>query len=192
MEEEKRDVLFGRSAFGGFKRKNVIKYIEELQNELAQSKSEALKQKKLLEDYKRSNASAVENCMNSAKSAVEEVDRMLISMSEQLKTVRAEKDELEKQMQLIRAKKQEEETVKDDAVEDKIAALMEQIGELRARLAAETVANNIIEEASETDNDDDFCASVEEESVEETVEAENNTEEITADDIDKIIDRFLK
>ena len=189
MEEEKRDVLFGRSAFGGFKRKNVVKYIEELQNELAQSKSECLKQKKLLEDYKRSNASAVENCMNSAKSAVEEVDRMLITMSEQLKTVRAEKDELQKQMQLIRAKKQEEKAVKDDAVEDKISALMEQIGDLRERLAAEIATNEVSKEAFETDNDDDFCASVEEESVEESKE---DTEEVTADEIDKIIDRFLK
>ena len=188
MAEEKRDVLFGRSAFGGFKRKNVVKYIEELQNELAQSKSECLKQKKLLEDYKRSNASAVENCMNSAKSAVEEVDRMLITMSEQLKTVRAEKDELQKQMQLIRENKQEEKTVEDGDVEDKIAALMEQIGDLRARILVETAAN----EVSETDNDDDFCASVEEVSVEEVETAESNTEEVTADEIDKIIGRFLK
>lgn len=196
--EERKDVLFKRAAFGGFKRTDVIRYIEQLQNELAQSKGECLKQSKLLEDYKRSNADAVENCMNSAKSAVEEVDRMLTSMSEQLKTVRAEKAELEKQMQELRNEKNNQRASdKDGDAEDKIAELMEQIEDLRARLKVEATANEILTNRTETAADDDgFSIAVEEDAVDEanaTVDAENKeSEEATAEEIERIINRFLK
>lgn len=199
MEEERKDVLFRRSAFGGFRRNDVMKYIEQLQNELAQSKGESLKQAKLLEDYKRQNAEAVGNCMNSAKAAVEEVDRMLNSMSEQLAKVSAEKAELEKQMQQLREQMNSPAVTADDGgngAEDRIAELMEQIEDLRARLKVETAANEILTNREELDGDDGFSATVEEETVieetEEETETENDEKEVTVEEIEQIINRFLK
>ncbi|MBQ3150542.1 MAG: hypothetical protein IJB86_04785 [Clostridia bacterium] len=208
MEEERKDVLFRKSAFGGFKRKDVIAYIEQLQNELAQSKSECLKQMKLLEDYKRNNKAVIESCMDSAKSAVDEVDRMLVSMSEQLKNANAEKAELEKQIQLLRSEQNEKivQTVNDTDTQKKIAELTAQIEDLRARLAVETVANEILSDRSAIDLDDGFNVAVEEvEESEMTEEKENEITaeiahaepseesegEVTVEEIEQIINRFL-
>ncbi len=210
MEEERKDVLFKRSAFGGFRRNDVMRYIEQLQNELSKSKGECLKQAKLLEDYKRKNAEAVGNCMSSAKSAVEEVDRMLTAMSEQLTRVSAEKAELEKQMQELQKEKSTPVTAQteENTAEDRIAELMEQIEDLRARLRVETAANEILTNRTDSENDDGFFTAVAEETVtEESVEEvldepaeeavteeENESEEkeVTVEEIEQIINRFLK
>ena len=49
MQDEKGDVVFGTSVVGGFNRKNVLRYIEKLQNMLSQSGTAADEKEKLLQ-----------------------------------------------------------------------------------------------------------------------------------------------
>ena len=48
MQDEREDVVFGTSVVGGFNRKNVLNYIEKLQNSLAKSGTAADEKERLL------------------------------------------------------------------------------------------------------------------------------------------------
>ena len=49
MQDEREDVVFGTSVVGGFNRKNVLNYIEKLQNTLTQSGADADEKARLLQ-----------------------------------------------------------------------------------------------------------------------------------------------
>ena len=48
MQDKRDDVVFGTSVVGGFNRKNVLNYIEKLQNRLSQSGAAADEKERLL------------------------------------------------------------------------------------------------------------------------------------------------
>lgn len=96
MEENKNDVLFGTAVFGGFNRKNVIDYIEKLQEERVASSSRAdvhsQQAEAELEDAKaqiRSLTTALEHA-NAEKAELLEQLNQITELKAQLRVERTE------------------------------------------------------------------------------------------------------
>ena len=108
MEENKNDVLFGTAAFGGFNRKNVMNYIDELQTKLADAKAQirslTAKPEQLAgtqSDKKEISEPPSEEC-SEAKDAFTEAAELLEQITQlkaQLRVERAENELLRAKMQ---------------------------------------------------------------------------------------------
>ena len=111
MQENREDVVFGTSVVGGFRRKNVLDYIEKLQNLLSQSFADAGEKQTLLQQAQaelgkmRKELDALQQTLEEAQAENRALQTKLEAACLEARQARAEAAELRAGRTLRRGKK---------------------------------------------------------------------------------------
>ena len=104
MQENREDVVFGTAVMGGFNRKNVLSYIEKLQNALAQNEASAAENARLLQQS-QSLAQSLQEALDAANAEKEALQTRLDAAILEARQARAEAAQLRSGHTLRRGKK---------------------------------------------------------------------------------------